>query len=132
MSALADALRALMPFAQGPPNPYANPRLVAKDMAACRDVLRQFWPCQMCDGHGIIVDKTRGGGFRNPVCIACAGAGWTPASVEVAIAREEELALLDKAVIQAAEDVDRWGGPGHPLLKTLTPALEIRRERQSR
>lgn len=128
MTALADAFLALMPFAEEWRD--GDPALTA------RETLRKHAPCEECGGDG--QGRERCGPYMQSVeCSSCSGAGWTPASVETRIAREEEQASLEAAVIAAAKDVERWGGPGHPLLKNLTPALDrlsdfAARERQPR
>lgn len=80
MSALADALRALIPFAERP---------VSSRQHAAQDVLRKHAPCEGCDG--------RGGGRTGPgisgrtyeePCGRCHGAGWTRTSVDARIAKE--------------------------------------------
>lgn len=71
MTALGDALRALVPFAGGS-------ELTFRAVGAARDVLRKCAPCEQCGGDG----------FRGK-CAFCSGLGFTPASVEAAIAKAE-------------------------------------------
>jgi hypothetical protein len=72
MTAFADCLLALRPFAEEWRD--GDPALTA------RDVLRKHAPCDLCEGTGDCVPTGRNG---------CSGAGWTPASVEAACARDE-------------------------------------------
>ena len=84
MTALADALRALRPF--------AHPSYPGHEVA--RDVLRKHAPCDGCDGEGLIRDPTQvycsSGAQRRITCDDCRGEGWTPDSVEAACARTDE------------------------------------------
>jgi hypothetical protein len=89
MTAFADALRALRPF--------AHPSYPGHE--AARDVLRKHAPCGECQGFGCVE------GRGDPLCPACNGAKWTPASVDAAIVREEQRARLDTDLIAA---VERW------------------------
>lgn len=100
MSALADALRALMVGLV----PVSEAQMTPTERAA-HAVLRERSPCEFCSGRGDVC--TRGGGCfpclaRRWPCGECSGAGWTPASVEAAIAREEERERLDAALLSAA------------------------------
>lgn len=119
MSAIADLMRALMPFG------------VQRDGAwdatlAARDAFRKHAPCDGCNGKG---DKRYAVYPSHDPCEACSGAGWTPASVEAAIARAEELAQLDAAVLRAA---DVWypptyGSKGMAETDILCAAIGARR-----
>jgi hypothetical protein len=98
MSAFADCLLALMPFAEEWRD--GDPALTA------RDVLRKHAPCQICSGLGrcdLYTPKCHA--QRTQRCEDCMGAGWTPGSVAAAIAMAEERARLDADLIAAAE---RW------------------------
>src|SRR5687767_8937708 len=98
MRALADALRALMPFAE-----MANTVLDSTYVAA-RDVLRKHAPCDRCGGSGNETGVT----VVSMRCYPCNGAGWTPASVEAAIARAEERdRFFDRAMMRAIADAER-------------------------
>jgi predicted aminopeptidase len=89
MSALAEALRALMPFTPDSVASFA-------DQARARDVLRKHAPCERCGGTGLCTEMCNCEG--DGACPGCSGAGWTPASVETAIAQVEERERLDAAV----------------------------------
>jgi hypothetical protein len=92
---LAEALRALMPLARvgdlaarGDLTPLNH-----EHVTAARDALRKAAPCEVCGSKCLTY------------CTRCSGAGWTPASVEAAIARAAERERRDQALIDAAS---RW------------------------
>lgn len=100
MTALADCLRALMPFC-GCQMIDLGPRIDAHGvLRAAREALRKHAPCEGCKGVGRV-----GGGYLREDCPPCSGAGWTPASVEAAIKRERERERLTNHALTAARDL---------------------------
>lgn len=88
-SAFADALRALLAAAS-----HFGPK------HAVHSVLRKHASCDACKGAGCFYDECDER-FKTD-CRRCSGAGWTLASVEARIAKEEERARNRTAIINAA------------------------------
>ncbi len=107
-SLLAEALRALVPFAE---QARRDGDAASRWKRQAADVLKKAAPCRRCGGHGEVTlndkerrpcpptfDLARGDG-------GCCGAGWTRASLEEALALAAERERHDEAFIAAA---DRW------------------------
>lgn len=95
MSAIADLMRALMPFAD-------DVESSGQCAATARDALRKHAPCEGCGGLAQ-VQYAHG----PEQCQICDGAGWTPASVETAIARAEEQERAKDRLLAAWEELYR-------------------------
>jgi hypothetical protein len=96
---LAEALRALVPIAE-----QARVRGSGRSHwhTDAVSVLRKAAPCDNCLGSG------EAGGF-GAACGRCSEAGWTPASVEAAIARAEEREGAHARLEKMAETYRRMG-----------------------
>jgi hypothetical protein len=92
MSALADALRALIPIADY----YDGSLKRIAEIGAARDVFRKHAPCERCGGTGGLCAT------MPPRCAKCSGAGWTTASVEAAIDKAEELDTRIRELVNVA------------------------------
>lgn len=125
MSALADAMRALVPLAQVATR--AEQGLACDNgfferFRAQRDVLRKHAPCGRCAGRGDLCEPECAqpcGAMET--CDLCSGAGFTAASVEAAIARAEERERWLVAIEAATESA--W--PVDEMLSRLADATEF-------
>ena len=85
---IADCLRALMASGSKRELPIGPRRcLVFNGCPEAQDTLRKHAPCEACKGAGVFYEECDES-FK-ATCRRCSGEGWTPASVEAAIAREE-------------------------------------------
>lgn len=122
MSALADALRALLAAAS-----HFGPK------HAVHSVLRKHASCEVCNGTGDIHEQhcEDEDCDQDELCFRCIGAGWTPASVEMASARLAEQRRLDAALLCAVETWCLTEGGTHEEATAQNDVIEAFGERQA-